>query len=64
MMLEIPDNATNGEMIQLIFPGLRVTELVDYVMVMGENYEFNNAYPFGWWNSTFKVPVIEKEIVS
>ena len=45
---------TNGEKLHIDFPNLRITMLNDCVMVMGENYEFNNAYPLEWWNATYK----------
>lgn len=62
--IPIPDGATNGDMIKMLFPNLMVTVLSDakpipYVMVMGENYEFNNTYPLDWWNSPYKREVEE-----
>ncbi len=47
---------TNGEKIKETFPNLRITEFESYICVMGENYEFNNAYPKKWWNAEYKEP--------
>lgn len=47
---------TNGEKLKETFPNLRITIFESYVQVMGENYEFNNAYPLEWWNAEYKEP--------
>lgn len=51
---------TNGEKLKETFPNLRITILESYVQVMGENYEFNNAYPLEWWNAEYKEPTTKK----
>lgn len=56
--MTIPNNATNGDVIKTIFPNMRITvfynSTVPYVMVIGENGEFNNTYPLTWWNSLYQ----------
>ena len=44
----IPDNATNGQVIQTLFKPNRVERTGDYVIV--ENYDFNEE----WWNSPYQ----------
>lgn len=46
--VEIPDNATNGQVIQTLFKPNRVERTDDDVIV--ENYDFNKE----WWNSLYK----------
>lgn len=48
---------TNGEKLREVFPNLKITLLESYVQVMGENYEFSNAYPLKWWNAEYKKPI-------
>lgn len=50
----IPDNATNGDMIKVMFPQLKIRILPDMVIVFGEDYEFQHHYPIEWWNSPYK----------
>lgn len=52
--VEIPDNATNGDVIKAMFPNLKITKMNDSVSVMGEYYEFNNFYPFDFWNAPYQ----------
>ena len=47
---------TNGEKLRVTFPKLKITILESYVQVMGENYEFCNAYPLEWWNAEYEEP--------
>lgn len=56
----IPKGATNGDMIKAMFPNLIITvcseaKPIPYVMVIGENYEYNLTYPLDWWNAPYKV---------
>jgi hypothetical protein len=44
----IPDNATNGQVIQTLFKPNRVERTDDDVIV--ENYDFNEE----WWNSPYQ----------
>ena len=54
MIIEIPDNVTNGDMIKAMFPNLKITVCEFYVQVIGETYEFCNTYPLKWWNAEYK----------
>lgn len=49
--IEIPDNATNGEVIQTLFPHIKVYEHEN-----GATYSINNEYNFNstWWNSPYR----------
>ena len=49
---------TNGEKLKETFPNLKIALLESYVQVMGENYEFNNAYPLKWWNAEYEKPTL------
>ena len=44
----IPDNATNGQVIQTLFKPNRVERTDDDIIV--ENYDFNEE----WWNSPYQ----------
>jgi len=48
IVFDIPDNATNGEVIQTLFKPNRVERTDDDVIV--ENYDFNKD----WWNSPYQ----------
>ena len=50
----IPDNATNGDVIKVMFSNLKITMMDDSVSVMGEHYEFNNFYPLDFWDASYK----------
>lgn len=47
--IEIPNNATNGDMIKALFPNISVYE-------HGATYSINNEYNFNstWWNSPYR----------
>ena len=47
-IFEIPDNATNGDVIQALFKPTHIEKTDDNVIV--ENYDFNKD----WWNSPYK----------
>ena len=46
--VEIPDNATNGDVIRALFKPTHIEKTEDNVIV--ENYDFNKD----WWNSPYK----------
>ena len=46
--VEIPDNVTNGEVIQALFKPTHIEKTDNNVIV--ENYDFNKK----WWNSPYK----------
>ena len=54
MKIEIPDNATNGEVIKTMFNLKQIIECEDCVIVFGENFSYRNTYPLDWWNSLYK----------
>ena len=47
----IPDNATNGEIVQMMFPNVNV-----YEHNGGATYSVNNEYNFNatWWNAPYQ----------
>lgn len=47
----IPDNATNGDIVQMMFPNANV-----YEHNGGATYSVNNEYNFNatWWNSQYQ----------
>ena len=49
--IEIPEGATNGDMIKAIFPNISVYEHEN-----GATYSINNEYNFNstWWNSPYR----------
>lgn len=46
--VEIPDNVTNGDVIQILFKPNHIERTDDDVIV--KNYDFNKE----WWNSQYK----------
>ena len=49
--IEIPEGATNGDMIKALFPEDRITELNDCILVIGSEYQYQHHYPKDWWNA-------------
>lgn len=49
--IPIPDNATNGDIVQMMFPNVNV-----YEHNGGATYSVNNEYNFNatWWNAPYQ----------
>ena len=53
-IIEIPDNATNGDMIKALFPYCDVAESTDGMIdVRLAKHEFNTFWK-DWWNAPYK----------
>ena len=48
-IIEIPKNATNGDVIEAVFPNVAIYK-------HGSTYSINNEYNFNetWWNAPYK----------
>ena len=57
-MVEIPQNATNGDMIKAMFPNLQVVDVGIHriVVIFGDchNMMYRNSYDEDWWNAPYK----------
>ncbi|QHJ73806.1 hypothetical protein [Butyrivibrio virus Ceridwen] len=58
-LIEIPDNATNGDMIKAMFPDAMKSNYIesgldmkDYVTIYVGDYEMRVAYD--WWSAPYK----------
>ena len=50
--IEIPDNATNGDMIKAIFPNSDIEEHRTYMKIVEGDYLLPCAYQ--WWNAPYQ----------
>lgn len=50
----IKEETTNGEIYMKIFPKHQIIVYTNKIEVIGENYEFRNAYRKDWWDSKYK----------
>ena len=58
-VIEIPPNATNGDMIKAMFPNIQLADHFDYGNAVIDYYEIKNTYTefrvaSDWWNAPYK----------
>lgn len=53
-VLTIPEQPTNGSVLQAMFPKWKITVLKDRVQVISEDFSFRNEYSLDWWNAPYK----------
>ena len=51
--IEIPEGATNGEMIKAVFPNIEIEQIEDIIDVYGMS-KCRVTYDTDWWNSPYR----------
>ena len=63
-IIEIPDNATNGDMMKILFPDFEIREnklsIAFWTLMSDGSYEYNSL-PKEWWNAPYKLSELKGE---
>jgi len=61
-IIEIPEGATNGDMLKALFPQWDLREEIGYeYKLFGETHKFEGLVDADWWNAPYKKESEDKE---